>query len=258
MNIQIITGGRFGNLIIRLKNAIQIALFYNYNIILPPNKYTNTNYIIINNNINLSNKKITDTHNFYYNKKIKNIDLTLFEMNKEKTFKILKDCITIKRKYILGENDLLIHMRSGDIFASNPHRKYIMPPLSYYVNIINNNNFDNIYLVAEDRKNPCINKLLNLYPKICFKINSLNKDMKIILSATNVVMSYGTFIPSLLLFSNKIKNLYKPSYVNIDAYNFYDSIEIYNTELREYYKKLFPWKNLDKQIKIMLKYKMNV
>jgi hypothetical protein len=55
-----------------------------------------------------------------------------------------------------------------------------MPPLSYYVEIINNNNFKNIYLIAEDTLNPCINSLLNMYPNIIFKINTLDDYNKLL------------------------------------------------------------------------------
>ena len=55
------------------------------------------------------------------------------------------------------ENDVVIHIRSGDIFNKCPHPVYIMPPLSYYVNILNEKNFNKIYLVAADKLNPFIN-----------------------------------------------------------------------------------------------------
>ena len=42
----------------------------------------------------------------------------------------------------LDENDVVIHIRSGDIFNKCPHPVYIMPPLSYYVNILIEKIFD--------------------------------------------------------------------------------------------------------------------
>ena len=256
-NIHICGSGRFGNFIIQIQNAIQIALFYNYNVILPIHKYINTTYIVINNNINLNNERITDKSNFYYYNEIENIDLNLFKLNIEKANQILKNCLTLKNESPLGVNDLLIHIRSGDIFEPiPPHGGYIMPPLSYYVNIINNNKFDEIYLVAEDRLNPCINSLLELYPKIKFNLQSLDKDIELILGATNVVMSYGTFIPSLLIFSKNIKNLYKPSYF-ICPYCVRNTeiSKVHNIDLTEYAQKLTPWKNLPEQLNIMITYK---
>ena len=255
-NIDIRGCGKIGNFIIMLSNAIRIALFYNYNIILPNNPYINTRYIVINNNVNIDNEKITNPNNFFYRSRINNIDTILFRKNTLKTLEVLKSCFALKNEIPLGNNDLLIHMRSSDIFSNNPHPSYLTPPLSYYVNIINKNKFNEIYLIAEDRINPCINRLLQLYPKIKFKIQSLEEDVKLILGAKNVVMGFGTFIPSLLLVSDNIKNLYKASYMNNDELDILNRIiKVFNIELSAYKKKMTPWKNTLEQRKFMLTYK---
>ena len=255
-NIDISGFGNLGNFIVKLSNAIKIALFYNYNVIVPNHPYINTTYIVINNNVNLDNEKITDPNGFFYKTKIKNIDMILFKKNTLKTVEILKSCFAIKNEVQLDNNDLLIHIRSSDIFGVNPHPSYLTPPLSYYVNIINKNNFNEIYLIAEDRINPCINKLLELYPKIKFKIQSLEEDVKLILGAKNVVMGFGTFIPSLLLVSDNIKKLYKPSYMNNDELDILNRIiKVFNIELSVYKTRMTPWKNTLEQRKFMLTYK---
>lgn len=255
-NLNIKACGKIGNFIVQLSNAIKIAMFYNYNVIVPDHPYINTTYIVINNNVNLHNEKITDPNDFFYTNKIKNIDIKLFKMNIEKTCEILKNSFNIKNEISLDDNDLLIHIRSSDIFGVNPHPAYLTPPLSYYVNIINKNNFNEIYLIAEDRINPCINKLLELYPKIKFKIQSLEEDVKLILGAKNVVMGFGTFIPSLLLVSDNIKKLYKPSYMNNDELDILNRIiKVFNIELSVYKTRMTPWKNTLEQRKFMLTYK---
>lgn len=268
-NVHIQSAARLGNFIIQLKNAIQIALFYNYNIILPEHKYINTTYLVTNDNIAVHNETITDENNFLYQFTISNIDCNLFKLNRERTCQILKSIFTIKNETPLGENDLIIHMRSGDIFEERPHPEYIMPPLSFYVDIIKEHNYNDIYLIAEDRKNPCINALLELYPTIKFKLQSLEEDIQLIMGATNIVLSYGTFIPSLLILSNKIRNCYRASYMDLSYMNFYDHISddasnntstelikynIHTTELTEYKNKLSPWRNTETQRKIMLNY----
>ena len=62
-----------------------------------------------------------------------------------------------------------------------------------------------IIIVSEDKKNPVVEKLLKLYKNSEYNKNSLTKDIKIILGATNIVYSVGTFIPSILLMSNNYK-----------------------------------------------------
>jgi hypothetical protein len=278
-NLYIIVPERLGNFIFQVENAIKIALFYNYNIILPQHKYLKTDYIIINKNIKISDSVILDKSNFYYRKKIENIDQKLFDMNIEKTNEILRSTFNftqffieitqpifpskselliekIYNSYAPSENDLLIHIRSGDIFQGDgAHFEYITPPLVFYTDIIDNSNYNEIYLIAEDTLNPCIENLIKLYPKIKFKVQSLDEDIKLILSASNIIMSYGTFIPALLKFSDKIKNLYKASYCKYIE-EIYSTINVYDTDLKEYKKLIGDWKNTEEQKKLMLTYQL--
>ena len=175
-NIEIKQSGRFGNFLMRLKNCIHIALFYNFNVILPKHNFVNTTYIVINKNITLENDKIIDSNNFFYRNKINNIDIKLFNINEDKVKTIIKNILLFPTNLTpLGINDLVIHIRSGDLFIKSvPHPRYLTPPISYYKNIIDQNkNYENIYIIAEDCINPCINKLLEIYPTIKFKIQSL-------------------------------------------------------------------------------------
>ena len=57
--------GRLGNNIIQLKNILGLALYYNFNIIIPDHKYFNKRYIIINDNINILSKNINDSTDFF-------------------------------------------------------------------------------------------------------------------------------------------------------------------------------------------------
>ena len=252
----------------QLLNAINIAIFYNYNVILPKSKYFNTTYICINDKTNVmqrlsfwgrkwgcfKNYNITNPDEFFnLENKIKNIDKKVFDLNKDETVEIIRNFFVIKNTPPLNINDLVIHIRSGDVFIKNPNGRYIMPPLSYYADIIDNNNFDEIYLIAEDTKNPCVNGLLKLYPKIRFKLQSLDEDIKLILGATNLAMSNGTMTSALLIFSTNIKNLYKASYSHKNR--FLDKIKLFETELDEYEKYMTPWKNTPEQLNIMMTYK---
>ena len=177
--------------------------------------------------------------------------MDLFQKNKDTVITILNDIFIFKNIPPLGNNDLVIHIRSGDIFrGTGAHIGYLSPPLSYFKNIIEQNNYDNIYLVAEDTVNPCINRLLELYPRIIFKIQTLEQDIKLILAATNIVISIGTFIPELLNLSNNIKNIYRPSYVYCNK----PDCKIHITDLNEYKKSMLPWKNTPKQHEIMVNY----
>jgi len=250
MNIKLNGKSKLGNFLIQIKNSIHIALYYNYNVILPKHQFLNTTYLIINKNITCQNNIITDESDFFYQDRIQNIDISLFDINKDEVINIMKDIFTIKNITPLGNNDLLIHIRSGDIFENiTPHCKYLTPPLSYYVNIIEHNNYENIYLISKDTLNPCINKLIEIYPKIIFKLQTLEQDIKMILAAVNIVISFGTFVPELLDISNNKNNIYCPSYfIYINS-----KCVIHITDLDEYYNSMIPWKNTTEQKEQMLK-----
>jgi len=255
-------GSCVGNFIIMVRNAIHIALFYNYNVILPTSKFLNTEYLIINKECTLENEKIDNKHNFFYQNMIKDIDIIVFKQNIEQTNNLLRQCFTINTNLKLQPNDLVIHIRSGHgVFEGSIHSQYIQPPLSYYKNIIETNNFDTIYLVALNSQNPCINALLELYPNIQFKKQSLEDDINLILSASTVITGFGTFVPSLLLFSTVIKTLYTPSYLKkkYPVWNYtHEMGNIISIPLDEYEIQQYPWKNTKEQNERMLTYKLDL
>ena len=242
--------GRLGNNIIQLINIIQLSLYYKYNINIPKHsffKHNSQEEEIIN--------IMTNSYDFFYINKINNIDKKAFDCNINESIQILKNMFTIKSDMLLKNNKMLIHIRGGDIFSSHPHKEYINPPYYYYKKIIDENNVENIILIAEDKKNPVINKLLNNYPNIIFKQQKLEEDIKLLLESEIVIMSIGTFIPSLLILSDNIKKIYKPSYQLFNFYyKFFKNIEIIDIDLHEYRALQYPWKNSDNQKRLLLNY----
>ena len=165
----------------------------------------------------------------------------IFKQNIEERNKILQKAFLINNINKLPENDLVIHIRSGDIFVSNPHPNYVPPPLSYYTKEIDKYKYDKIHIICEDTINPVVNELRKLYKNAVYEKNTLEKDIRIILGATNIIYSVGTFIPSLMLLSNNNK------YIKVCN----------NEELKEYYKIMKPWKNTIEQRNYILTYDYN-
>jgi len=253
--------GRLGNNIMQLIKVIQIGLYYNWNIIIPKHNFFNKKYIIINKNIKNNKKfKLCTSPKDFFIIDYKIFDKQIFNKNIKQTISILKDLFIIKEYYKFNKDDLLIHIRSGDQFSNNKgkiHRNYIQPPLDYYKNILNNNNFNNIFIISEDYKNPITNKLLELYPKINFKVQTLKEDIKLILGAKNIIDSYGTFIPSLIIFSDNIKNIYKVNYQQNSFLCKNKEIKVNVLDYSKYQSKIGNWTCSNTQIKLMLTYKKN-
>jgi hypothetical protein len=106
--------GRLGNNMIQLLNVISIALYYNYNIIIPYHKYFKETYIVINKNITLDDQVITNNDQFFRKHKIKNIDSHLFDDTniKNKAIIVLKNNFILQEITSLNNNNIVIHIRS--------------------------------------------------------------------------------------------------------------------------------------------------
>ena len=233
--------GRSGNNIKSLSNIIDIALVYKHNVIFNV-KHSLFNLKIITDYFSKynNNEIITDNYNFYYKSKLP-YSKEIFQQNNKEKIKLLKKSFLIKDINKLDENDLVIHIRSGDIFLKKPHPSYVPPPVSYYIRQIDKQNYKKIIIICEDKINPVVNKLLELYKNAMYNKNSIEKDIKLILGATNIIYSVGTFVPSLLLMSDNIKYLYGKDFNN--------------EELEDYYKINKPWKNTKEQRDYILIYK---
>ena len=111
-------------------------------------------------------------------------------------------------KYKSDPNYLYIHIRSGDIFIKNINPNYSQPPLCFYQKIINENNFTNIFLLSNGHENPCVDTLLKLYQNIKFIHGSVEEAVSIIINIYNLVISFSTFILSLINLNDNLHNLY--------------------------------------------------
>lgn len=233
---------RLGNNIMQLSNIIDIALTYKHTVVFNvKHKFFNldliTDYFSKHNN---NNEILTDPYNFFYRSRLPYPN-DIFKKNYKERNKLLKDAFLIKDIKKLYENDLVIHIRSGDIFSLNPRPNYVPPPLSYYIKQIEKHKYRNIIIVCEDKINPVVNKLLELYENTIYNKNSLEEDVKLILGATNIVSSVCTFVHSLLLMSNNIK------------YHYGEYCD--NKELEHYYLNMKPWKNTKEQRDYIVTYK---
>ena len=236
--------GRLGNNIKQLSNIIDIAIAYKHNIKINVKKLNFFDLSVIEEYFSKYNNSeiIIDREQFFYSSKL-SFPKEIFKQNIEERNKILQKAFLINNINKLSENDLVIHIRSGDIFSSKPHSNYAPPPLTYYTKQIDKCKYEKIHIICEDTINPVVNELLKLYKNAVYKKNTLENDIRIILGATNIIFSVGTFIPSLMLLSNNNKYFYGK--------------DGNNEELNEYYKIMKPWRNTLVQRNYILTYKYN-
>ena len=116
------------------------------------------------------------------------------------------------------DNDLVIHIHSGDCFIKTSRvnenfnhklfRCFMQPPYSFYKHVIDSTSYSKVWIIAEDTENPNINKLLKNYPTLVkYLSNDAVTDFKILLHAKNLAIGTSDFSKSALFLSNVEKNI---------------------------------------------------
>ena len=176
-------------------------------------------------------------------------------------FVIQEEFLKSVPKYKANEDDLYIHIRSGDIFYNCLHPDYAQPPLCFYEFIINNYKFRKIFIVAENKKNPVINALLDKYENIEFLHKGFVGDISYIINAHNLVLSMSSFSYVIARLSKNLKNVFsydmiikeeKDKFLIDDDKNEEKFIEIKMKASDEYKARMYPWRNTKEQLELML------
>ena len=170
-------------------------------------------------------------------------------------------------KIELNKKDLIIHFRSSDVFQhiNDPEHApdYAQPPLCFYEKILNNYNFDKIYIISEDNiYNPIIKVLQNKYPKIIYNKNTLEIDLSYLVRGYNIVASISSLLISSIKLNDNLNFLWEYDRYPLKSKLFHShhsiinikrKFNIYLMEPSEIYKtKMVIWKDSDEQIQIML------
>ena len=206
------------------------------------------------NNIEYSNVIIDNTtFFFYYYFKYLKIE--------HKLELIRNEIINNLPKLPINKKDLFIYIRSGDIFIK-PHKYYRQSPLCFYKTILDNYEFRNVYLIAENKNNPVIDHLLYLYPKIIFQKNSLANDLSYLINSYNLVRGgVSTFIFSSILLNHNLKILFEFIFQKNKSLNKIKIKNMYNTanfkhfimySSDKYLKEMKIWKNSKPQLDLMI------
>ena len=245
-----IWNGRFGNNIMQIIRAIHYAkINFHSEINFPDNKYLREKKLYIN--IEKANEKIIINDFFNLNKL--GLEDPSPELMKKYFIEFIKPMLCVNTRETLN-NTLHIHIRSGDTFNNNPHRKYLPPPLIYYKTIIESHDWDDVKVIFEDNINPCVNALKKLnYKNVEFISDSLQKDLHILGSSKNLVVGPGTFGLLAYFLSEELESLYIPRYVFNEMPKGEWGVKLNIVELPNYIK-CGEWRNMAEQRKILVNY----
>ena len=110
--------------------------------------------------------------------------------------------------YKANPDDLYINIRSGDVFVNIMHSSYSQPPLCFYQKIIQENKYQNIYLISNGKENPLVDILLKLYPNIKYMHGTPIEDMSVLVNVYNLVLPISSFPYAAIRFNDNLKNLF--------------------------------------------------
>ena len=262
--------GRFGNCIASLNKLIYLCEIIGCKNIILDKKifwFIQNNLTLANNNININIDEINNIKNFSQTYISDNIFYDFYNIKPDIKIDLLRnEIINNLPKLIINDNDLYIHIRSGDIFNTCPIYPYAQPPLCFYNNIIQNFKFRRIILLSSDKENPTIPKLMKRFPNIIYQKNSLSTDISVLISSPNIVSSISSFLISIIQLNYNLRFLWDYNIYNIkqkirhyhyDFYNYHkNNFTIYRMEPSLLYKnKMCKWKNSKIQRKLMIKEK---
>ena len=195
-----------------LIDKLGIDLFSGENVHDEMNDLNDDNYFTIYNGDSL-NYNLNPNKAYFQTKDISNLLYNYLHTD------IIKSSIIEKNPFNNENNNLFIHVRLTDVARFNPGVKY-------YVNAINNINYDNLYISTDDKNHNIIKKILNLYPNA--KVIDYDEITTIQFASTckHIILSHGSF-SALIGYLSFFSTVYYPEY-DLDKIWYGDMFSIKN------------------------------
>ena len=203
--------GRFSNQLIEFLRAVQICKLANINRILLPPKFLEisghplTNFYYDDIHVMVWQTPEPYSSCFIYNSLYRTKRIPRIKLDEPINDTLREIFYNILPKVDIPNNSLVIHIRSGDVFNIS-HSSYSQPPCKFYIEAIKMKNWSNVYLIAENDYNPCVN-IVKPYTT-SYKKQSWEIDLAHLLYAENLVVSHGTIWIAVSFLSKNLKTLY--------------------------------------------------
>ena len=249
--------GRLGNNIQQICNGIIYSSVTGDGFFTPPHELIER--LVINQD---QKTMVRPNRFFHYNTVNKDFDIDIDYLYKNIGY-VAKQYVVPAFKFsidkALDEDTLVIHIRSGDIFAHehNPPHDYVPNPLCYYLTLIEE--YEKVIVVTEpDNYNPIVDELRKI-EKVTVQSKTVAEDFATLMRAKNLASSgTGTFAVAAALCSSNIEkfyctNLYLDEHLNPEMLMATDDVEVHMMELENYIE-LKTWRNDEEQRKFILEY----
>lgn len=197
---------------------------------------------------------------FYWEGPYKEVNLPLdhiYQNMRRVCQKFVAPHLKIPQRTPLGDDTIVIHIRSGDVFDKgvvNPSQ-YTPNPLSFYNNLIDQ--FEKVIVVTEpDSHNPIID-VLEVNPKVMIQSSSVEEDFATLMSAKHLANSgVGTFGVAAALCSSNIKQFWCTDLHITEHLNYKmllnTGMDVAVYDLPKNYIKVGEWDNSDQQRRMVL------
>jgi hypothetical protein len=176
-----------------------------------------------------------------------------------KLFNVLPEVFSEK-----PQDQLLIHIRSGDIFANWINPEYVQPPLAFYKMVIErlvaSGEVRTVKLVYENKLNPVIDPLETYLSdrEIQFSVQSgtIAEDVEALVNGRYLIFGLGTFGPGICRFSDHVKAVFFFSQGADPGFHAISSVEraFEVVDSGGDYIKRGEWRNTDEQRMMMVEY----
>ena len=148
----------------------------------------------------------------------------------------------------IPDDVIIVHIRNGDIFKSNPHGGFVQPPLSYYTAIFERegiSDYSKVWVLCSNEQpyNPVVDELDNL--GCVLKIEAMSESINILSNAKVLISSRSSFSKYLFFLSKKANRVYVP--------DFMIELDIFRVNIPDYIK-VGDWNASPQQKSLMLTY----
>ncbi|KAG5189555.1 hypothetical protein JKP88DRAFT_206079 [Tribonema minus] len=114
-----------------------------------------------------------------------------------------------------GDDELVVHLRSGDIWSEKPHKRYGQPPLSSYAAVLAHRSWKKILIVTEPTPELLRHPFAAILPAMVrqtvadtVQILDFTSDLRTLLCARALVASHSTLTTMYLMHNQRLQSLY--------------------------------------------------
>ena len=216
--------GRLGNNIMQLANSIYVAQVTNSSLHVPVHAMLNrTSWEFTTHNATKIDRMCGSIvmhggeAGFFYRAQCS----WQHNMTSENVSSILKTQVrpylrlsSVRASSDVDNDTVILYIRSGDIFGTNPHPGYAQPPFAFYQRVIEMNAGRHIRIVTDlerpDLVNPVIPEILKHFPNTTMYNQTITQDFSDMLTCNRIAGAMSTLFSVIHTLSSEKQCVYKP------------------------------------------------